>query len=119
MDTPDLQHLVWILLKPLVLTILFELAVLVLLLGEKRKKILWASVAVNCLTNVPLNLFLICISYGWKEIIIGEIIVFIVETLWYFMFTKEWKRSAAYSFFCNAISFLTGLFIYYVQLLWQ
>lgn len=93
------------------------MAVLVFLLGEKRKKILLASVVVNCLTNVPLNLFLYYISYGWTEIAIGEIIVFIVETLWYYMFTKEWKRSAAYSFFCNAISFLTGLFISYILLL--
>ncbi len=109
--------LVYHLLKPLVLTILIEMGVLWLLLGERRKKILGASVIVNCLTNVPLNLFLIFISYGWTEIAIGEITVLILETLWYYIFTKEWKRSAAYSFFCNAISFLSGLFIFYIQML--
>lgn len=112
------SELVYHLLKPLVLTILIELGVLVLLLGERRKKILGASVIVNCITNVPLNIFLIFVSYGWTEIAIGEITVLIVETLWYYIFTKEWTRSAAYSFFCNAISFLSGLFIFYMQLLW-
>lgn len=109
--------LVYNLLKPLILTILIEMGVLWLLLGERRKIILCASVVVNCLTNVPLNLFLIFISYGWTEIAIGEITVLILETLWYYIFTKEWKRSAAYSFFCNAISFLSGLFIFYIQML--
>lgn len=101
------------LLEPLIHTIIIELAVLLLLLGERRTKILLASVGVNCLTNVPLNLYLLYVSWSWTEVAIGEVIVLIVETLWYFLFTKEWKRSAAYSFFCNAISFLTGLLMYY------
>ena len=103
-------------LRALILTIVIEMAVLVLLLGERRKKILWASVAINCLTNVPLNLFLSFISYGWTEIIIGEILVFIIETAWYAKFLKDWKKGAAYSFFCNSISFLIGLLIFYIRI---
>ena len=40
----------------LVATVLIELGVLYLL-GEKRKRVLLASVVINVATNVPLNLF--------------------------------------------------------------
>ena len=106
------------LLEPLILTILIELGVLYLLLGEKRKKVLWASVIVNCLTNVPLNYVLQSNNwFGTKEILIGELLVLIVETLWYFIFVKKWSQAFVYAFLCNAISFLIGLLIYQIQLM--
>ena len=49
--------LVVVLLIALVLTILIELGVL-LLLGERQKRVLCSSVVVNVLTNVPLNIIL-------------------------------------------------------------
>ncbi len=106
------------LLEPLILTILIELGVLYLLLGEKRKKVLWASVIVNCLTNVPLNFILHSNNwYGTKEILIGELIVLIVETLWYFIFVRKWSEAFVYAFLCNAISFLIGLLIFQIRLM--
>ena len=106
------------LLEPLILTILIELGVLYLLLGEKRKKVLWASVIVNCLTNVPLNYVLQSNNwFGTREILIGELLVLIVETLWYFIFVKKWSQAFVYAFLCNAISFLIGLLIYQIQLM--
>ena len=49
------------LLVPLVATIVIEWGVL-LLLGERRRRVLLASVAINVLTNVPLNLFALCVD---------------------------------------------------------
>ena len=43
------------LLWPLVATIVIELLVL-RFLGESQRRVLWASVGMNILTNVPLNL---------------------------------------------------------------
>ena len=90
------------LLYTLIPTILIELAVL-WLLREKRRKVLLASVAINVLTNVPLNLYLLYVASGIKEIIIGEVIVVVVETLWYLCFVKNLKQTfiAILVFFIN------------------
>ena len=100
------------LLYTLIPTILIELAVL-WLLREKRRKVLLASVAINVLTNVPLNLYL---ASGIKEIIIGEVIVVVVETLWYLCFVKNLKQAFIYSLLCNAISFLLGVLVQLIDL---
>lgn len=94
----------------LILTILIELGVL-WLLKERRIKILLSSVAVNVLTNVPLNLYFTNTEYSWSRVLICELIVFIVETLWYLCFTGRFRESVIYSFLCNAISFLMGLLV--------
>lgn len=94
---------------PLIATILIELGVL-RLLGENRRVVLWSSVVVNILTNVPLNVWAHCLpSIGWGDILMGETIVVVVETLWYCYFVRSLKQAFVYSFLCNAISFLTGL----------
>ena len=49
------------LLWPLVATIVIELGVL-LFLGERRRKVLYGSVVMSVLTNVPLNLYAINVS---------------------------------------------------------
>ena len=91
-------------------TIVIELGVL-LLLGEKRKRILLSSVVINILTNIPLNLYLIFVSGGATAIFTGELVVFVVETLWYYYFVRNIKLAAIYSALCNAISFLLGLLV--------
>ncbi len=91
-------------------TIIIELGVL-LLLGERRKRVLWSSIAVNILTNIPLNLFLNFVTGGITAIFMGELVVFAVETLWYYLFVKNIKQAAIYSALCNAISFLIGLLV--------
>ena len=97
-----------ILLYALVPTILIELMVL-LLLRERSARVLVSSVIVNIITNVPLNLYINYISNSLLAILCGEVIVVLVETLWYFLFLRNLQRSFIYSFLCNAISFLTGL----------
>ena len=103
------------LLYTLIPTIIIELGVL-LLLQEKRKKVLLSSVFVNILTNIPLNLYVRYVNNGWTEIIVGEILVFFIETVWYFLFIKEWKKAIVYSLLCNAISFLIGLFFQLIMI---
>ena len=105
--------MIWSLLSTLLPTILIELGVL-WLLGETRRKVLWSSVVVNTLTNVPLNLWL---SGDWSgglnewmlAVVIGEVLVVIVEAVWYWWFVREVKRAVVYSVLCNAISFLIGV----------
>lgn len=94
---------------PLIATIVIELGVL-RFLGEKSRRVLWSSVVVNILTNVPLNVWAHSLpSIDRVDILIGETVVVVVETLWYYYFVRSLKQSFVYSFLCNAISFLTGL----------
>jgi hypothetical protein len=102
-------------LTALIPTILIELGVLWLLL-ERRKKVLLSSIAVNVLTNVPLNLYVLLVGDSMGEILIGEVIVFLVEAVWYWFFTRSLRQALIYSFLCNAISFLLGML---VQLLYN
>ena len=95
------------LLGPLVATIVIELGVL-FFVGERRRKVLYGSVAMNVLTNVPLNLYAIYISDGWSTLIVGETLVILTEALCYRWLVGEWRQAWIYSLLCNAISFLLG-----------
>ena len=92
----------------LTLTILIELGVLWLLM-ERRRKVLALSVVINVLTNVQLNLAVMHVGYSTKSVLIGELIIFIVEALWYLIFIKDLRKAFIYSLLCNAVSFLIGL----------
>lgn len=92
----------------LLATIMIEVAVL-LLLGEKRRKVLLASVVINVITNVPLNIIAQYVGLSTVGVIIGELIVVVVEALWYYLFVKKASQAMVYSLLCNAISFLVGL----------
>lgn len=98
------------LLLALVPTILIELVVL-LLLGERRGLVLGSSVVINMLTNIPLNLFVIFIDKSLMTIVLGELLVVVVEALWYYLFLRVMSRAFIYSILCNAISFLIGLLV--------
>ena len=95
------------LLGPLVATIVIELGVL-LFVGERRRKVLYGSVAMNVLTNVPLNLYAIYMGDVWNTLIVGEILVVLTEALCYKRLVGEWRQAWIYSLLCNAISFLLG-----------
>ena len=96
------------LLLALVSTILIEFVVL-LLLGEKNRVVLGSSVVINILTNIPLNLFAIYVDGSIMTMILGELLVIVVEALWYYLFLRVLSRAFIYSILCNAISFLIGL----------
>ena len=103
------------LLIALTLTVLIELGVLWLLM-ERRGRVLVLSVVINVLTNVPLNLYVLLVNDSTGDILMGETVVFLVEAVWYWCFTRSIKQAIIYSFLCNAISFLIGLLL---QLLYQ
>ena len=100
-------------LSALLLTISIEEGML-LLMGEKSKSVLMGAVAVNILTNVPLNYFLLTCGGSTERLVAGELIVVAVEALWYFLFTRQWRKAAVYSLLCNATSFLVGILIQYL-----
>lgn len=104
------------LLGPLLATIVIELGVL-LFLGERRRKVLYGSVVMNVVTNVPLNLYAINVSDGWSTLIVGEALVVLTETLCYRWLVGEWRQAWIYSLLCNAISFLTGELFVLINLL--
>jgi hypothetical protein len=107
----------YLLLIALVGTILIELGVL-WFLRERRQKVLWSSVVINVLTNVPLNLLIL--QWGviddMPALLLAEAFIVLVEAVWYFCFVRSWRQAFIYSLLCNAISFLTGLL---VQLLYS
>lgn len=104
------------LLASLIPTILIEYGVLWLLL-ERRKKVLLSSIAVNVLTNIPLNLYVLLVNDSMGDILIGEAIVILVEAVWYWCFTRNVRQAVIYSFLCNAISFLIGILLWSVYTL--
>ena len=97
-------------LSALLLTIAVEVGML-MLMGEKRKDVLIGAVAVNILTNVPLNYFLLTYGNSMERLITGELLVLVAEALWYFCFVRQWRKAAIYSLLCNATSFLVGILI--------
>ena len=98
------------LLPALVLTIVIEYGVL-LLLREQSKRILASSVVINIITNLPLNLYILYIDDSIVTIILGELLVILAETLWYYMLLHILSRAIVYSCLCNVISFLMGVLI--------
>ena len=104
------------LLSPLISTILFELLVL-WLLRERRSKVLWGSVLMNVLTNVPLNVVVLFGPHPTPvlHIVLGELAVVAVETVCYFLLLRRWRQALVYSLLTNSVSFLLGLLL---QMVW-
>ena len=106
-----MEDILVVILIPLIATIVIEYGVL-RLLGEQSRRVLWSSVVVNILTNVPLNTWASSLlSITWVDVLVAELIVVVVETLWYYYFVRSLQRAFVYSFLCNAVSFLTGLLV--------
>lgn len=105
-DSPLANHLLY----PLIATILIE-ALVLLLLREKRRSVLSASVVINILTNVPLNLY---VWYADKMFTIQDIVllesgVVLIEFLLYWLVTRNHRKAILYALMCNVISYLSGL----------
>ena len=100
----------------LILTIILELLVLYLL--KEREKLLylyWG--AITSFTNLSANLFLALTFNGstleyWHNVVIIELIVFLLEFLLCLFYTVDMKKSVIYSLACNLTSFLIGLIIF-------
>lgn len=89
-------------------TVAIELIVLWLML-ERRRKVLLSSVVMNICTNVPLNLYLINSNEGLGTVIILELVVIAVESLWYYLVTRQPLLSLMYGVICNVVSYSLGV----------
>ena len=102
---------------PLVGTIVIELGVLYFL-RERRSRVLWASVVINVLTNLPLNLL---IRHGWlgdlPSLLIAEAVIVVVESLCYLCLVRRWRQAFIYGLLCNAVSFLVGLLFQFLYMI--
>jgi len=87
---------------------------MLMLMGEKRRGVLIGAVVVNMLTNVPLNYFLLTFEGGTEHLIMGELLVLLVEAVWYYLFVRQWRKATIYSLLCNATSFLVGVLLQYI-----
>jgi hypothetical protein len=114
---PPLTSLLW----PLLVTIVIELLVL-LSLAEHHTEVLWASVAMNVITNPLLNIIILNMTFSSFEaqmftIVAGEVVVMAVEALFFYFFIRDKLVSTLLSIACNGCSFMAGL-LYELYLLW-
>lgn len=114
---PPLTSLLW----PLLATIVIELLVL-LALAEHHTEVLWASVAMNVITNPLLNIIILNMTFSSFEaqmftIVAGEVVVMAVEALFFYFFIRDKVVSTLLSIACNGCSFMAGL-LYELYLLW-
>lgn len=99
------------LLYALVATIIIE-ALVLLAFGERRWTVLGASVAMNVLTNVPLNLVvsrLPALHTSFMAQIALEAVVLIIETALFWLVVRNRRTAFTYAFACNATSYLCGV----------
>ena len=108
-------------LEALILSILFGLlltigieALVLCFMKERRIKVYISMLVMNCLTNIPLNIFtLLCMkdynSYFMMILVhLIEIGIIEIESIIYYFVTREKKRSILYGVFCNLYSYIIG-----------
>ncbi len=103
------------LLSLLLLTIILECLAL-FVLGEKKTEFYIFWIALTSFTNLVANIYCIYIFSGsYVEYIITgvviEILVFLIEFLLCFAYTKNKIKSLKYSAICNTTSVILGLLI--------
>ncbi|MGD9605374.1 MAG: hypothetical protein AB7V00_04400 [Bacilli bacterium] len=105
----------------LLLTLAIEVGI-ALLFGFRKKKELYAIFFVNIITLVFLNAMLNITTYYHGEFlavafyIIGELIVFIVESVFYvFYFYEHRLKAFLYGLIANISSFAAGFFLYLLE----
>lgn len=82
---------------------------------QKQKKIFYfIFIITNLITNIIMNNLLILFSNYLLGLILLEILVFIIETLIYYLITKKLKETIKISLICNIASLLGGLIINYL-----
>ena len=92
----------------LILTIAIEMGML-MLMGEKRRKVLLTSVWMNAATNIALNMYITFVRCIVWEVIAAEVIIIIIEAAGYYLVTKDKKKSITYSTLCNGVSCFAGV----------
>lgn len=99
------------LLHPLVATIIIE-ALVLLALHERRWQIIAASVAMNVLTNVPLNVAVLFVPGFRSSLPVHlalECVVMVVEALLFYVVVHDRRKAIIYAVLCNVTSYLCGV----------
>ena len=117
--TPHFELAIGSFFARLFLTLMIELLIATIF-GYRDRKSIWLIVAVNCVSQAVLNLFLAISLYyhgqnTWNSfILLYEIIVFFIEAiiLAVGLKSKSKLRAVLYSFAANLSSFLLGLFVF-------
>lgn len=105
------QPMILPLLYALVATIIIE-ALVLLAFGERRWTVLGVSVAMNVLTNVPLNLVVRHVPALHTSIVAQialEVVVLIIETALFWLVVRNRRTALTYAFACNVTSYLCGV----------
>lgn len=105
MCSTPLCHL---LLMSLLATLVIE-GLILFYMKERRINVYFIFLVMNVLTNVPLNIYVLYNHPSISTILVLELIVIVVESLLYYITTRQWKRSFAYGFVCNVTSYIGGL----------
>lgn len=100
----------YLLLYPLIATIVIE-ALVLLLMQERRWQVFAMSVVMNVMTNVALNLYVITLAdvLTMPRIILLEGLVFVLESALFYLSTRNIRQAILYSLACNLTSYLLGL----------
>ncbi len=110
----------------IIATILIELLIAVIF-GYREKRLLLFIAAVNCVTQILLNITLNFINYKSGSMafvffyILLEIAVFAIEAVIYFRFFKKFSekeqpkgKTVFYAFLANSVSFAAGLWLSHI-----
>lgn len=99
------------LLYPLIATMMIEAVVLMCGFRERRWQVLAMSMLMNILTNIPLNLYAASCTHDMSItfIFILESAVVIVESLLFYIVTRDRRTAFLYGLTCNVASYLCGL----------
>lgn len=81
--------------------------------GFRSKRFVLSCILINLLTNYALNYCLLYLSFP-GEIYVGEVLVVIIEALFYFSFNKDKKEVIPLTAASNILSFLVGLLYYFI-----
>lgn len=105
-------------LEALILTILIEIVVLAFL-KVKDYKIYMLSIVLNICTNISLNAFLLNYDFQstWSYVItvvVLEIAVIWIESIGYWFYLKQYKKSLFYATILNVVSFGTGVILNWI-----
>lgn len=81
-------------------------------MGLSSKRFLICLVAINALTNIPLNILISIlgeVAFLPFVVVVLEIVIFLVEGFFYRRFLKEYDRPFLLSLVLNGASLLAGL----------
>jgi hypothetical protein len=93
-----------------VLTVVLE-TLFFLAFGFRSKRFVLSCIVINLVTNYSLNYFLLYLPFPGGAYV-GEVLVVIIEALFYLSFNKDRKEVIPLTVAANILSFLAGVGYY-------